>query len=211
MNPQDVNAYYNSNNNEIVFPAAMMQPPFFDPEADDAMNYGAIGAIMGHEMTHGFDDQGKKYDKNGNLKDWWTEEDTTEFERRVEVQVSQAGKVEVYEKKLDGKLTCGENIADLGGLRLAYAALQKKIESEGRPPPRNGFTAEQRFFLSWGTVWRENGTKEYSLLNLATDVHGPNEYRVNGPITNMPEFHEAFGVKEGDKMFLKESDRVDIW
>ena len=211
MLPHQINAYYHPSLNEIVFPAAILQPPFFDPAADDAVNFGAMGAVVGHEMTHGFDDQGRKYDAKGNLEDWWTPEDSADFEKRVAVQVEQAGAYEVHANKLNGKLTCGENIADLGGLKLAYRALQTKLARERRPPPRNGFTAEQRFFLAWAQAWRQNITEERAKMLVSVDPHGPNEFRANGPLTNLPEFHEAFGVNPGDKMWREPGARVDIW
>lgn len=213
MLPQEINAYYHPNLNEIVFPAAILQPPFFDATADEATNYGSFGAVVGHEMTHGFDDQGRQYDATGNLNDWWQAEDAAEYERRVEVQVKQASEVKVHGKDLNGKLTCGENIADLGGLRLAYRALTSKMAAEGADSSKrvNGFTADQRFFLAWAQAWRENASKEHQLKMLTLDPHGPNHYRTNGPLTNMAEFHAAWGVKPGDPMYLAEADRVDIW
>ncbi|KAL1523279.1 hypothetical protein AB1Y20_018229 [Prymnesium parvum] len=212
MLPQQINAYYHPNLNEIVFPAAILQPPFFDAEADDAVNFGAMGAVVGHEMTHGFDDQGRQYDHKGNLNDWWEPADAAEYERRAAVQVEQASKFKVHDKELNGKLTCGENIADLGGLKLSYSALLAKLEKQQAPPALiNGLTPKQRFFLSWAQVWRENTTKERSLQLVTIDPHGPNEYRVNGPLSNMREFHEAFSVAEGDRMYLPPEDRVDIW
>jgi len=228
MLPQQINAYYHPNLNEIVFPAAILQPPFFDASADDAVNLGSFGAVVGHEMTHGFDDQGRQYDHRGNLSDWWEKADAEEYERRVAVQVAQAGKVEVYGKPLNGKLTCGENIADLGGLKLAYKALrasqaQTQAQAQGRasgcevPQGRgvtariNGFTAEQRFFLAWAQLWRQNISKEQALKLVTLDPHGPNNYRANGPLANMPEFHEAWHVKPGDAMHLPAEERVDIW
>ena len=209
MLPQQVNAYYHPNLNEIVFPAAILQPPFFDAAADDAVNFGSFGAVVGHEMTHGFDDQGRQYDSKGNLSDWWQPEDAEEYERRVAVQVAQASKVEVHGKQLNGKLTCGENIADLGGLKLAYRALQ----AEGGPGTDriNGFTPEQRFFLAWAQVWRENVSKEHALKMVTLDPHGPNEYRTNGPLANMAEFHAAFNVAKGDALWIEPAERVDIW
>eukprot|EP00928_Gymnodinium_smaydae_P052928 TRINITY_DN3704_c0_g1_i1.p1 TRINITY_DN3704_c0_g1~~TRINITY_DN3704_c0_g1_i1.p1 ORF type:complete len:695 (+),score=182.86 TRINITY_DN3704_c0_g1_i1:124-2085(+) len=212
MLPQQINAYYHPNLNEIVFPAAILQPPFFDATADEAVNFGSFGAVVGHEMTHGFDDQGRQYDSNGNLNDWWVKKDGEEYERRVAVQVEQAAQVRVHGKELNGKLTCGENIADLGGLRLSYRALSTRLAQEGEPPkPINGFSAHQRFFLAWAQVWRENTSKEHALKMLALDPHGPNEYRTNGPLSNMPEFHAAFGVTEGTDMYVPEDKRVDIW
>jgi putative endopeptidase len=162
MTPQTINAYYHPSLNEVVFPAAILQPPFFNMEADDAVNYGSMGAIVGHEMTHGFDDQGRKYDHEGNLNDWWTEEDSVEYEKRVAVMVEQANKFEVFEKCVQGKLTCGENIADLGGLRLAYRAF-KLTPGFATAPSIGGYTATQRFYMAWGTAWRQNTTKERAL------------------------------------------------
>jgi len=153
MTPQTINAYYHPSLNEIVFPAAILQPPFFNPDADDAVNYGAMGAVVGHEMTHGFDDQGRKYNADGNLVDWWTQADADEYERRVSVMVDQANKFEVEGQFVQGKLTCGENIADLGGVRLAYRAL-KALPGFDSAPLIGGFTPTQRFYLSWATAWR---------------------------------------------------------
>jgi putative endopeptidase len=211
MLPQEINAYYHPNLNEIVFPAAILQPPFFDATADDAVNYGSFGAVVGHEMTHGFDDQGSQYDPLGNLKDWWDAADKEEYAKRVQVQVDQADKIEIHGKSLNGKLSCGENIADLGGLRLAYRAM-KAAQKPGEEAARiNGLTPTQRFFLAWAQVWRENINEEYALKKLTIDPHGPNEYRTNGPLANMPEFHEAFGIKEGEAMHIALDKRVDIW
>jgi len=210
MLPQQINAYYHPNLNEIVFPAAILQPPFFDAAADDAVNFGSFGAVVGHEMTHGFDDQGRQYDHQGNLSDWWEKADAEEYERRVAVQVAQAGKVEVHGKPLNGKLTCGENIADLGGLKLAYTALVKAGGKEAAGPI-NGFTPTQRFFLAWAQLWRQNISKEQALKLVTLDPHGPNDYRANGPLANMPEFHEAWRVQPGDAMHLPVEERVDIW
>ena len=210
MTPQTVNAYYHPNLNEIVFPAAILQHPFFDKDADDAVNFGAMGAVVGHEMTHGFDDQGRKYDFSGILNDWWTEEDSSEYEKRVDVMVQQANNYEVHGQKVQGKLTSGENIADLGGLRLALRALKA---TDGYDPDAriDGFTPVQRFFLSWAQCWRQNITKERSLQLLTLDPHGPNEMRCNGPLSNMAEFLDAFDVEEGTPMFKEKSTRVDIW
>ena len=196
--------------NEIVFPAAILQAPFFDRDADDAVNYGAMGAVIGHEMTHGFDDKGRKFDFAGTLADWWTEDDAEEYEKRVEVMVDQANKYEVYGQFVQGKLTSGENIADLGGLRLALRAL-KAESTYSAETLVDGFTPVQRFFLSWAQCWRQNITKERSLQLLTIDPHGPNEMRCNGPLANMQEFHEAFDVKHGDPMHLPKEQRVDIW
>ena len=210
MTPQTINAYYHPNLNEIVFPAAILQHPFFDKDADDAVNFGAMGAVVGHEMTHAFDDKGRKFDFQGILNDWWTEEDGKEYEKRVEVMVEQANNYQVHGQNVQGKLTSGENIADLGGLRLALRAL-KATDGFDSSALIDGFTPVQRFFLSWAQCWRQNITQERSLQLLTIDPHGPNELRCNGPLSNMPEFHEEFGVQEGDPMYKPEPMRVNIW
>ncbi|KAL7550545.1 hypothetical protein ACHAWF_013765 [Thalassiosira exigua] len=210
MYPQTVNAYYHPSLNEIVFPSAILQPPFFHPGADPAVNYGAMGAVVGHEMTHGFDDSGRKYDADGNMRDWWTKEDGEEYEKRVAVMVSQADAFLVHDRAVKGKLTCGENIADLGGLRLAYRALRSR-PAFAEEPRIDGFTQTQRFFLSWAQCWRQNITKERSLQLITLDPHGPNEMRTNGPLSNMGEFHAAFAVPEDSPMYRKKEHRVDIW
>jgi putative endopeptidase len=196
-----VNAYYNSNYNDITFPAAILQPPFFDFKADDAINYGAIGAVIGHELTHGFDDSGSRYDGAGNLKMWWTPDDRKKFEEKADCVTKQFSGYEV-EKDLfiNGELTLGENLADLGGLSIAYDAFQKSMEGKPRPANINGFTPEQRFFLGWGQVWAENERPEYKRLLVQSDPHSIPEFRVNGPLSNMPQFAEAFACKVGDKM-----------
>ena len=210
MHPQQVNAYYHPNLNEIVFPAAILQPPFFNKDADDAVNFGAMGAVVGHEMTHAFDDKGRKFNYAGTLTDWWTEDDAKEYEQRKDMMVQQANSYDVHGQKVQGELTCGENIADLGGLRLALRALKAK-ESFTSTPLIDGFSATQRFFMSWSQCWRQNITKERSLQLLTIDPHGPNEMRCNGPLSNMAEFHEAFEVADGDPMYRPVEDRVDIW
>ncbi|HET8655348.1 MAG TPA: M13 family metallopeptidase [Longimicrobiaceae bacterium] len=211
MTPPTVNAYYNPSMNEIVFPAGILQPPFFDPNADDATNYGAMGAVIGHEMTHGFDDQGRKYDAQGNLHDWWTPEDAKRFDARADLIRSQfGGYVAVDTLHLNGKLTSGENIADLGGLTVAYAALQKDLAGKPRATI-DGYTPEQRFFLSWAHIWRELRSPEYSRLLVTVDPHSPGQWRVNGPLSNMPEFAKAFGCQAGDPMVRPEKERVQIW
>jgi len=210
MTPQTVNAYYHPSLNEIVFPAAILQHPFFDKNADDAVNFGAMGAVVGHEMTHGFDDKGRKFNFNGILHDWWTEDDAEEYEKRVEVMVDQANKFEVHGKSVQGKLTSGENIADLGGMRLALRALKAR-EGFDDSVTIDGFTPTQRFFLAWAQCWRQNITKERSLQLLTLDPHGPNEMRCNGPLSNIPEFHTAFGIPEGAAMYKPVETRVDIW
>lgn len=210
MTPQTINAYYHPSLNEIVFPAAILQAPMFDPNADLAINFGAIGAVVGHEMTHGFDDKGRKFNFEGNMVDWWTKEDADEYERRVEVMVEQANAYQVHGQSLKGKLTCGENIADLGGLRLALRALMAQPDFDLNHKIE-GFNPIQRFFLGWANCWRQNITKERSLQLLTLDPHGPNPMRCNGPLSNMAEFHEAFGVTEDSPMFKPAEVRVDIW
>ena len=211
MTPQTVNAYYSPTRNEIVFPAGILQPPFFNKDADDAMNYGAMGAVIGHEITHGFDDQGRQYDADGNIRDWWTEEDAKRFEERAKGLVDQYNNFMVIDTmKVDGELTLGENIADLGGLTVAYSAFSKTDQfKEGKTI--DGFTPQQRFFLSWAQVWRNNIRDENLKLRLKTDVHSPGKQRVNGPFSNMPQFFEAFNVKEGDPMRQNENNIVKIW
>ncbi|MFW5662161.1 MAG: M13 family metallopeptidase [Bacteroidota bacterium] len=212
MPPQMVNAYYNPTMNEIVFPAGILQPPFFFMNADDAVNYGGIGVVIGHEMTHGFDDQGRQYDLNGNLNDWWTKADEEKFNAKTKVIADQFSNFVVIDTmKLDGQLTLGENIADLGGLYIAYDALQKALEESGERQEIAGFTPEQRFFLSYAQLWRQNIRDEELIKRLKTDVHSPGEFRVNGPITNMNYFYKAFGIKEGDKHWLNEKDRALVW
>ncbi|HVP37782.1 MAG TPA: M13 family metallopeptidase [Candidatus Saccharimonadales bacterium] len=212
MIPPTVNAYYNPSNNEIVFPAGILRPPFFDPNADDALNYGGIGAVIGHEMTHGFDDSGRKFDAQGNLRDWWTAQDAEKYEERAQKIVNQFnGYVAVGEVHLNGKLTLGENIADLGGLTVAYEALQRSMKGKPRPAPIDGFTPEQRFFLGWAQVWRELMRPEMRRTRAMTDSHSPGMWRINGPLSNMTEFHQAFGCKPGDPMYRPDSLRARIW
>jgi putative endopeptidase len=210
MTPQTINAYYHPNLNEIVFPAAILQPPFFDKEADPAVNFGAMGAVVGHEMTHGFDDKGKEFNYRGVLENWWTEADSKEYSERVDVMVEQANKFEVHGQHVQGKLTSGENIADLGGLRLALRAL-KATEGFDDSAKIDGFSPSQRFFLSWAQCWRQNITKERSLQLLTVDPHGPNSMRCNGVVSNIPEFHTAFAVRDSDAMYRPEETRVNIW
>lgn len=210
MTPQTINAYYHPNLNEIVFPAAILQPPIFDKDADLAVNFGAMGAVVGHEMTHGFDDKGKEFNYQGVLKNWWTEADSKEYTDRVNVMIEQANDFEVHGQHVQGKLTSGENIADLGGVRLALRAL-KATEGYDDSAKIDGFSPIQRFFLSWAQCWRQNITKERSLQLLTIDPHGPNSMRCNGVVSNMPEFHTAFSVNESDPMFRPEASRVNIW
>jgi predicted metalloendopeptidase len=211
MLPHQVNAYYDPTLNEIVFPAAIMQPPFYYPGADDATNYGALGAVIGHEITHGFDDQGSKYDGNGNMLDWWTEKDKSQFEERSKVLIDCFNKYEALPGEyVNGELTIGENIADLGGLSTAYYALQianEKIAS----PVIEGFSSDQRFFLAFAQVWKQNIKDEMLRKRLLTDVHSPANFRVLGTLSNMTEFYRAFGVAEGDKMYRANFERAKIW
>jgi putative endopeptidase len=212
MNPQTVNAYYSPTSNEIVFPAAILQPPFFNMKADDAVNYGAIGVVIGHEMTHGFDDQGRQYDVDGNLRDWWTEEDAKRFDQRTQVLVDQYNRFSVFDTlHVDGKLTLGENIADLGGLNISYQALQKALKENPQPKTIDGFTPAQRFFLAYAQVWRQSIRPEELQRRLKEDVHSPGRFRTNGPIANMPEFHAAFDVKSGEALYKPENERAVIW
>lgn len=213
MTPQTVNAYYNPGMNEIVFPAAILQPPFFDLEADDAVNYGGIGAVIGHEIGHGFDDQGSKYDGDGNLKDWWTDGDRKEFDARAKKLIEQYNGFEPAEtpgQHVNGALTIGENIGDLGGLTIAYKAYKIAL-GEGEAPTLGGLTGDQRFFIGWAQVWRAKYRPAELTRRIAVDPHSPAEFRCNGVIRNIPEFYRAFGVKEGDKLWLSPERRVQIW
>lgn len=211
MTPQTVNAYYNPQTNEIAFPAAILQAPFFDPKADDAVNYGGIGAVIGHELTHGFDDQGRQYDENGNLLDWWTKEDGEKFEKLTDMVVAQYNNYVVLDTvHVNGRLTLGENIADLGGLSIAYEAFKRTEQGKGNGKI-DGFTADQRFFLNWANVWRNNIRDAALAQRIVVDPHSPGVYRANGPISNMVEFYNAFGVKEGDAMWRPAAERAKIW
>ncbi|MGE5346355.1 MAG: M13 family metallopeptidase [Acidithiobacillales bacterium] len=213
MTPPTVNAYYSPTMNEIVFPAGILQPPFFYAEADDAVNYGGIGGVIGHEMTHGFDDAGSRYDANGNLKNWWSPDDRKAYEARTALMVKQFDAYQpLPDQSINGKLTLGENIADLGGLKVAYAALAKAIGADPvTAPPVEGFTPAQRFFLSWATVWRNRTRDETLRVNLNTDPHSPGKYRVLGPLSNLPEFRAAFGCGAGQPMVRPEAERPSIW
>jgi len=214
MTPPTVNAYYNSNMNEIVFPAGILQPPFFYPDADDAVNYGGIGAVIGHEMTHGFDDQGRQFDARGNLRDWWTPKSAEEFKKRSGAIVQQYNEYEPLPGlHVNGELTQGENIADIGGVKLAYAALQKALDKhpEERGKKIDGFTPEQRFFLSFAAIWRSKIRDEDEKLRLKTDPHSPAQYRVNGPLSDSPEFQKAFNIPDGSPMVRRADKRVNIW
>jgi putative endopeptidase len=211
MSPQTINAYYNPLNNEIVFPAAILQPPFFDQNADDAVNYGAIGSVIGHEMTHGFDDQGRQFDANGNLTDWWTKKDGENFDKRAEVIIKQFDNYTPIDTlHINGKLTVGENIADLGGISISFEAFRGTEEyKEGKKI--DGFTPAQRFFLSFANAFRQKSREQYARMLLQVDPHSPNKFRVNGPMSNLPAFWNAFNVKPGDPMRRPEDKLVKIW
>ena len=212
MTPPTVNAYYSPVMNEIVFPAGILQFPFFHPDADDAINYGGIGAVIGHEMSHGFDDSGSQYDKDGNLKNWWTAEDRTKFEARTKQLGEQFDSYTVLDTlHVNGKFTMGENIADLGGVNIAFDALQMYLKDKGNPGKISGFDQNQRFFLSWATVWRTKGTEKFYINQVKTDPHSPGLYRAVGPLVNTEAWYKAFGVKEGDKHYKKPEDRIKIW
>jgi predicted metalloendopeptidase len=212
MTPPTVNAYYNAAINEIVFPAGIMQPPFFSISFDDAINYGAMGSVIGHEMTHGFDDQGRQYDASGNLSNWWTDEDMARFKERAECIVKQFNGFEVEPGLFEnGKLVQGESIADLGGLVIAYAAFQKSMEGKPRPANIDGYTPEQRFFLGYAFSWATNVRPEFARLMVATNPHPLPKFRVNGPLANFPAFAEAFQCKAGDAMVRTEKERCQIW
>ncbi|MEZ6060779.1 MAG: M13-type metalloendopeptidase [Planctomycetaceae bacterium] len=211
MTPQTVNAYYNPSKNEIVFPAAILQPPFFDAEADAAANYGGIGAVIGHEISHGFDDQGSKYDGDGNLQNWWTDEDGAAFRKLTGQLVDQfAGYEAMPGRTLNGELTLGENIADLSGMAIAYKAYLLSLHGQ-EAPVIDGFTGPQRFFLGWSQIWRRLYRDEELIRRLVTDPHSPSHFRANGPITNLNAFHEAFQTKPGDKLYKAPADRIQIW
>jgi putative endopeptidase len=211
MTPQTVNAYYSSTLNEIVFPAAILQPPFFNLEADDAVNYGSIGGVIGHELGHGFDDQGRKSDGDGLLRDWWTADDKAKFQVKADMLVAQYDAfTAIDDLKVNGRLTLGENIGDLGGLTVAYKAYVLSLDG-GEAPVLDGFTGQQRFFLGWSQIWGRKYRDEELKKRLVTDPHAPSAMRVDGVVANMPEFYEAFGVKEGDKLYRAPEQRVKIW
>ncbi|SHI87098.1 putative endopeptidase [Mesonia phycicola] len=212
MSPQTVNAYFNPFNNEIVFPAAILQPPFYNYKADAAVNYGGIGAVIGHEISHAFDDSGARFDADGNLKNWWTDADLEKFTERGDKLAEQYSAIEVLDSVyINGKFTLGENIGDLGGVLAAYDGLQMYLEEHGRPENIDGFTPEQRFFLSWATVWRTKMREEALRSRIKGDTHSPGMYRAYVPLQNIEGFYEAFDIKEGDSMYVAPKDRVSIW
>ncbi len=220
MTPQTVNAYYNPGFNEVVFPAAILQPPFFNVAADDAVNYGGIGAVIGHEFSHGFDDQGSQYDAAGNLRNWWTEEDRTQFEARADQLVAQYDAYAPFDDAaVQGRLTLGENIGDLSGLTMAYRAYQLSLDANGdgvvsegeEAPVIDGFTGDQRFFMGWAQVWRILHRDAYLRQLLQVDPHSPGEYRANGPLAHIPAFYDAFDVEPGDDLYVAPEDRIVLW
>jgi putative endopeptidase len=211
MTPPTVNAYYNPSFNEIVFPAGILQYPFFSEDADDAVNYGGIGGVIGHEMTHGFDDQGRLYNAEGNLANWWTPTDSANFTTKANKVVDQFNKIVVIDTShANGSLTEGENLADLGGISISYEAFKKTKQGQGNEKI-DGFTPDQRFFLSWAQVWRANTRPQELAQRLKTDPHSPSELRCNVPVSNLEAWYKAFNVKEGDKLFRPESDRAKVW
>ena len=213
MTPQTVNAYYNPNRNEIVFPAGILQPPFFNMYADDAVNYGAIGMVIGHEMTHGFDNMGRQFDKDGNLRDWWTKDDSKAFEEHTKMLVDQYNKYEVLDSTfVNGQLTLGENIADLGGITVALNAYKLSLQGKEQPKPIDGFTDLQRFFMSYAQIWRTNMREKELRRRVKTDEHSPAKIRINGVVYNVPEFYTAFpGIKPEDKLYRPSDERPVIW
>lgn len=212
MSPQTVNAYFNPLNNEIVFPAAILQPPFYNYQADEAVNYGGIGAVIGHEISHAFDDSGSRFDADGNVKNWWTEEDLAAFTERGDALAAQYDAVQVLDSVyVNGKFTLGENIGDLGGLLGAYDGLQQFFKENGRPEDIDGFTAEQRFFMSWTTVWRTKSREDALRTQIKTDPHSPGRIRAIQPLLNIQAFYDAFDIKEGDTMYITPENRVNIW
>jgi putative endopeptidase len=212
MTPQTVNAYYNPTTNEIAFPAGILQPPFFNLYADDAVNYGAIGVVIGHEMSHGFDDEGRNFDKEGNLTDWWTKEDSDKFKELTQILVEQYSRfIAIDTLHLNGELTLGENIADNGGLTMSYLAYQKSLAGKAKPAPIDGFTDDQRFFLSYANVWRQIIRDKELMRDVKEDVHSPGRFRVNGAVFNIPEFYKAFEISPEDPLYIPEGKRAKIW
>jgi predicted metalloendopeptidase len=210
MSPPTVNAYYSASLNSINFPAGILQPPFFDSKADDATIYGAIGAVIGHEMSHGFDDRGRQFDAKGNLRDWWSPLDVTRYKARADRVAEQFSAYTVLDTlHLNGRLTLGENIADLGGLAIAFVAMEKAYA--GKRDVVGGFTPEQRFFLGWARVWHDVSTDGSIRTSVLTDQHSPSHWRINGPMSNLEEFRKAWGCKEGDPMVRAAGERVRIW
>ncbi|MBB3701336.1 M13 family metallopeptidase [Flammeovirga yaeyamensis] len=213
MTPQTVNAYYNPLYNEIVFPAAILQPPFYNYKADEAVNYGGIGAVIGHEISHGFDDQGRRFDAKGEMQDWWTKEDGETFQGKAQMVIDQYnGYYPLEELHINGELTLGENIADIGGVAVAYDGLQRYLSLQAEKPGMiDGFTPEQRFFLSWATIWRTKSREEALRNQIMTDPHSPGQFRATGPLSDFDPFYEAFHIKKGDKMYVAPEKRAKVW
>jgi endothelin-converting enzyme/putative endopeptidase len=212
MTPQTVNAYYSPPSNQITFPAAILQPPYFDPNADPAANYGAIGAVIGHEMGHGFDDQGRKFDPKGMLRDWWTPETAKAFSAKTERLGAQYDSFSPYPGvHVNGKLTMGENIGDLAGIEAAYGAFKKYEAKHGASPVIDGLTGDQRFFIAFGQVWQAKSREDAERQQILTDPHSPAKYRVNGVVSNVDAWYKAFNVQPGDKLYLPPEQRVHIW
>jgi putative endopeptidase len=210
--PQVVNAYFQSSANQIVFLAGILQPPFFDPALDDAVNYGGIGVVIGHEITHGFDDRGRLYDADGNLADWWTEADAAQFKARAQKVVDEFNHLEALPGlPINGELTLSENIADLGGVAVAYDAFERSLAGKPPSPKIDGFTAEQRFFISFAQLWRTKFRDDALRRQVMSDGHSPGQFRAFGPLVNLPEFYAAFGIKEGDPMWRAPEIRARIW
>ncbi|MCA1585349.1 MAG: M13 family metallopeptidase, partial [Acidobacteria bacterium] len=211
MTPQTINAYYHPIRNEIVFPAAILQPPFFDPQAEDAVNYGAIGGVIGHEMGHGFDDQGRRYDGNGRLRDWWTAQDAEEYTKRAKLLVEQYNQFEPLPGlKVNGELTLGENIGDLTGIVIAHRAYLLSLDDKPGPTI-DGISADGRFYMGWAQAWRSKERDDSLRQQVLTNPHAPERYRANGPVRNVPEFYSVFGLEESDRLFLAPDKRVKIW
>ena len=212
MSPQIVNAYYSPSNNEIVFPAGILQPPFYDFQADPAVNYGGIGAVIGHEISHAFDDSGADYDGDGNLVKWWSDNDFKKFNELGDSLAAQFDKIEVLPNLfINGKFTLGENIGDLGGVNSAFDGLQLFLNKEGAIPDIDGFSQNQRFFISWATIWRTKMREEALRTRVMTDPHSPGMYRGYVPLQNVEAFYEAFNVREADQMYLSPEKRIKIW
>src|SRR5690606_20236607 len=212
MSPQTVNAYFSPSFNEIVFPAAILQPPLYDYKADEAVNYGGIGGVIGHEISHGFDDSGSRYNADGNLVNWWTDADLEQFTKLGDALAAQYSALEPLPGTfVDGKFTLGENIGDLGGVLAAYDGLQLHLKENGRPANIDGFTPEQRFFISWATIWRSKSRDEAIKNQVKSDPHSPAFYRAYVPLQNVDAFYEAFGIKPGHKLYLDPQQRVRIW
>jgi predicted metalloendopeptidase len=212
MSPQTVNAYYNPSNNEIVFPAAILQPPFYNYQADEAVNYGGIGGVIGHEISHGFDDSGSRYNADGNLVDWWTAEDLKQFSALTGALAAQYSALEpIPGTFVDGKFTLGENIGDLGGVNAAYDGLQLYLKENGNPGLIDGYTPEQRFFISWSTIWRSKMRDEALKNQVKTDPHSPGMYRAYVPLQNIDTFYKAFDIQATDGMYIAPEKRVRIW